>query len=236
MRLTIQELARAVSKSENYVRQHINRKHLAVQRDERRISVTLDEAARWARERGLPFVLPANAWPSTGAMKRRTARMTVLTQLRTGERHRNLLTIVRHRRQDALSPWSNEPEETWKSDDLGNGLRLYSIDASFVHCQALVDQILESATLPIDGVEIHYALEPIPRLCHCQALVDQILESATLPIDESRFTTPNQFPGVTGPFATNEGSPTPRCAARSRITVRRLSSTGALQRSPGDIG
>ena len=163
MRLTIQELARAVGKSENYVRQHINRKHLAVRRDERRISVAHVEAARWARERGLPLIFPANAWPSTGTMKRRTARMTVLTQFRTGERHRNLLTVVRHRHQDALGPWSNEPDETWMSEDLGNGLRLYSIDASFVYCQALIDQILESATLPIDDVEIHYALEPIPR-------------------------------------------------------------------------
>ena len=47
MPLTIPELARAVGKSENYVRQHIFRKHLAVQKDGRNLSVTHDEALRW---------------------------------------------------------------------------------------------------------------------------------------------------------------------------------------------
>ena len=165
MHLTIQELARAVGKSENYVRQHVNRKHLTVQRDGRSVSVTSDEAARWARERGLPFNLPTNAWPSTATMEGRTARMTVLTQHRPGERFLNLLTVVRHRRQDALGPWSDEPGGTWASEDLGNGLRLYSMDASFEHCRELVDYILEVSTLPIDGIEIRYALEPVHR-CH----------------------------------------------------------------------
>ena len=165
MHLTIQELARAVGKSENYVRQHVNRKHLTVQRAGRRVSVASDEAARWARERGLPFNLHTNAWPSTATMGTRTARMTVLTQHRAGERLLNLLTVVRHRRQDALGPWSDEPGETWASEELGNGLRLYSMDASFAHCQGLVDYILEFATLPIDSVEIHYDIEPMPR-CH----------------------------------------------------------------------
>ena len=163
MHLTIQELARAVGKSENYVRQHVNRKHLAVQRAGRRVSVAFDEAARWAHERGLPFNLPTSAWPSTATTEGRTARMTVLTQHRPGERFLNLLTVVRHRRRDALGPWSDEPGETWASEDLGSGLRLYSMDASFEHCRGLVDYILEFATLPIDGVEIHYDIEPIPR-------------------------------------------------------------------------
>lgn len=165
MLLTIQELARAVGKSENYVRQHVNRKHLTVQRIGRRVSVASDEAVRWARERGLPFNFDTNPWPSTGTMEARTTRMTVLTQHRSGERFLNLLTVVRHRRQDALGPWSDEPSETWTSEELGNGLRLYSMDASFEHCRGLVDCILKSATLPIDGVEIHYDIEPVPR-CH----------------------------------------------------------------------
>ena len=165
MHLTIQELARAVGKSENYVRQHVNRKHLTAQRAGRRVSVASDEAARWARERGLPFNLHTNAWPSTATMETRTARMTVLTQHRAGERFLNLLTVIRHRRQDALGPWSEEPGETWASEELGNGLRLYSMDAPFEHCRGLVDCILESATLLIDGIEIHYNIEPVPR-CH----------------------------------------------------------------------
>ena len=204
MHLTIQELARAVGKSENYVRQHVNRKHLTVQRDGRRVSVASDEAARWARERGLPFNLPTNTWPSTATTEGRTARMTVLTQHRPGERFLNLLTVVRHRRRDALGPWSDEPGETWASEELGNGLQLYSMDASFEHCRGLVDRILEFATLLIDDVEIHYDIEP--------------------------------FPDVTGPFATNAGSPTPLCAARSPVTAQRSLSTGALRRKPGDTG
>lgn len=163
MNLTIQEVARAVGKSENYVRQHVNRKHLTVQRTGRRISVASDDAARWARERGLHFNLPSNAWPSTATLENRTARMTVLTQHRPGERFLNLLTVVRHRRRDALGPWSDEPGETWASEELGNGLRLYSMNAAFEHCRGLVDHILQFATLPIDGIDIHYDVEPIPR-------------------------------------------------------------------------
>ena len=161
--LTIPELARAVGKSENYVRQHIFRKHLTVQKDGRNISVAHDEALRWARERQLPFEPPVNAWVPTGATKNRAARMTVLTLHRPEMKPCNLLTVVRHRRQDALGPWSNEPSKIWASEDLGNGLRLSSLDAPLEHCQALVEDILDAATLAIDGEQIDYALEPIPR-------------------------------------------------------------------------
>ena len=163
MPLTIPELARAVGKSENYVRQHIFRKHLAVQKDGRNISVTLDEALRWARERQLPFELPANARELTPAMENRTARMTVLTLHRPEMKPCNLLTVVRHRRQDALGPWSNEPGETWTNENLGNGLRLYSLEAPLNHCRTLVDGIRDAATLTIHGEQIDYALERIPR-------------------------------------------------------------------------
>ena len=163
MRLTIPELAHVVGKSENYVRQHINRKHLTVQRDGRKILVALDEAARWARERHLPFVLPPKAWPSMDAIQMRTARMAVLTQHRPGEQTHNLLTVLRHRRQDALGPWSNERSTTWASEDLGNGLWLFSLDATLEHCQALIEDVLDSGTLAIEGDQINYALEPVPR-------------------------------------------------------------------------
>ena len=98
-------------------------------------------------------------------METRTARMTVLTQRRAGERFLNLLTVIRHRRRDALGPWSDEPSETWANEELGNGLRLYSMDTSLEHCRGLLDHIHEFATLLIDGVEIHYDIEPVPR-CH----------------------------------------------------------------------
>ena len=163
MDLTISELAQAVSKSENYVRQHIHRKHLTARRVGRNVFVTLDHAARWARERGLPFGVPALALAMPGNMKDRTARMTVLTWHETNARRRNLFTLVRHRRRDALGPWASEPGERWLNDDLGHGLWLHSFDAPLERCQVLVDHILDSGTLKLDGVEVDYALHPIPR-------------------------------------------------------------------------
>ena len=164
MNLTIAELAHAVDKNETYIRQHIHRKHLIVQKDGHNVSVVLDEAMRWARERGLPFNLRTRASVTTGAVKDRTARMTVLMWHAPGAQPRNLFTLIRHRRQDALGPWAGEPEEMWSNVDLEHDeLRLFSFDASFERCQTLVDQILDSGTLEIDGLEIQYALEPIPR-------------------------------------------------------------------------
>ena len=163
MNLSIAELARAVDKSEIYVRQHIHRKHLTAQKDGHNVSVAVDEAVRWACERGLSFKLPARASVTAGAMKERTARMTVLAWHAPGAQPRNLFTLIRHRRKDALGPWANESDKTWSSDDLGHELRLFSIDASLEHCQAFVNQIVDSGTLDIDGLEIHYALESTPR-------------------------------------------------------------------------
>ena len=163
MNLTIAELARAVDKSETYIRQHIHRKHLTVQKDGRNVSVKFDEAMRWARERGLPFNLPARASVTTGAMEDRTARMTVLTWHAPDAQPCNLFTLIRHRRKDALGPWAGEPDETWSSVDLGHELRLFSFDAPFECCQALVDHILDSKTLEIDGLEVYYSLESNPR-------------------------------------------------------------------------
>lgn len=163
MYITIAELARSVDKSETYIRQHIHRGHLAVRRDGRNVSVSLDEAMRWAHERGLSFNLPARAPVTTGAMESRTARMMVLAWHSPSAQLRNLFTLIRHRRQDALGPWAGEPDETWSSIDLGHELRLFSLDASWECCQTLVGQILASGTLGIDDLEIQYALEPIPR-------------------------------------------------------------------------
>lgn len=163
MNLTVAELAHAVDKSETYIRQHIHREHLLVQKEGRNVSVALDEAVRWARERGLPFNPPTHASVTTGDMKDRTARMTVLTWQEPGAQPRNLFTLIRHRRQDALGPWTSEPDETWSKEDHCHDFRLFSFDASLECCQALVDHILESGTLEIDGFEIQYALEPTPR-------------------------------------------------------------------------
>ena len=161
--LTIAELARAVDKSETYVRQHVHRKHLTTRRDGRKVSVALEEASRWARERGLSLDVPARTSVATGTMRDRAARMTVLVWDAPGAQARNLFTLMRHRRQDALGPWTSEPDETWSARDLGHELRLFSFDGSIERCQAWVDRILDSGTLAIDDFEIRYAVAPIAR-------------------------------------------------------------------------
>ena len=55
--LTVFDLAAAVDKDAGYVRQHIHRGHLKASKDESgRVVIAKDEAHRWARERGLPFM------------------------------------------------------------------------------------------------------------------------------------------------------------------------------------
>lgn len=179
LNLTIAELARAVSKSETYVRQHIHRKHLIAQKVGRSVYVEFDEAARWAHERGLSFDLSARALMTADAMKGRTARMTVLVWNASEARPRNLFTLIRHRRREALGPWASEPDGTWASNELGEGLQLFSCDASFERCEALVEQILDSGVLEIDDIEVDYALESVPR-CHWAYRDDRPLASASV--------------------------------------------------------
>ena len=162
MDLTVADLAHAVGRSENYIRQHIHRKHLIARRVGRNVIVTLDEASRWARKRGLAFVSPEPV-VTTGAMKHRTARMTVLTWQETRAQPINLFTLIRHRRRDALGPWATQPDGNWSRDDLGEGLRQFTLDTSFDHCQALVDQITATETMAMDGTDVRYALERVPR-------------------------------------------------------------------------
>ena len=170
MHLTVSELARAVNKSETYVRQHIRRRHLAAQRDAGKVSVAPNEASRWARARGLPFVLPAHVTVSVEGVESRTARMTVLTWHPKVGGAFNLFTLIRHRRQDSLGPWASKPCEIWSSkvipvSDASNldEFRLHSLDAPLGHCQELVDHILAVSTLEINGQEILYSLSPLPR-------------------------------------------------------------------------
>ncbi len=180
MNLTIAELARAVGKSETYVRQHVHRKHLTPQRDGRNVSVALDEALRWARQRGLSLDVPARASVTMGAMRDRAARVTVLAWDAPGGQTRNLFTLIRHRRRDALGPWASEPDETWSErDDLGHGLRLLTFDGLFERCQTWVDRIRRSGTLTVNDREIRYALEPVPR-CHWAYRDERPLSDASM--------------------------------------------------------
>lgn len=170
MRLTVAELAIATGKSQNYVRQHINRRHLTVQREGRNVFVELDEAARWAHDRGMPLDLPAHSTLSMEAVERRVARMTILTWRPKGSRPINLFTLIRHRRREPLGPWAREPNQTWSSEVVltdyaseSEEFRLYVLETTLHDCQELVDAILAEGTLEVPEGWIDYSLESLPR-------------------------------------------------------------------------
>lgn len=171
MYFTVSELSRAVKKSENYVRQHINRNHLNVLRDGRSVLVHVDEATRWARERELLLELPAHFSVPTSYSENRVGRITVLTWHSEGANPTNLFTLIRHRSRDALGPWASEPDETWSSEEVlsdcssdGEAFQLHVMDAPLGHCQDLVDRILDKGKLDINGIEVDYHLEDRPRV------------------------------------------------------------------------
>jgi len=170
MRLTIAELAHAAGKSQNYVRQHINRRHLTVQREGRNIFVELDEATRWARDRRLPLDLPPHSTLSLEALERRVARVTVLTWQPKDSRPINLFTLIRHRRREALGPWARDPDQTWLSEVVltdyageSEEFRLYVLDTTLHHCQELVDAAWDKGALEVPGSGIDYSLASPPR-------------------------------------------------------------------------
>ena len=163
MNLTIAELAVAVERSETYIRQHVHRKHLAVIRQGRRVYVEIDEARRWAEERGLSFRLAVRAATAMTPLWDRAARMTVLAWKAPNGQLRNLFTLVRHRCKDGLGPWRNEPDEDWRIEELTGGLLLLSFDAAMERCEPTIDGVLDSGTLHAGDLEVEYALESVPR-------------------------------------------------------------------------
>ena len=163
MTLTVPELAHAVGKAEGFIRQHIHRKHLSAHKRGRNVVIDLDEAIRWAQKRELPFVPPARVSVTTPLTKERVARLTVLSWHPTDAPVRNLLTLLRHRRRDSLGPWAREPSTAWSSEDLGHQVRLSTLEASLDRCQESIDHILDSGVLEVDGTDVRYDLEPVPR-------------------------------------------------------------------------
>ena len=162
-------LALAVGRKESYVRQHIHRKYLAVLRDGRNVTVPYDEAARWARERGLTLAVPTHASIADRGVKDRTARITVLTWHPKDAAPVNLFTHIRHRRREDLGLWTSKPSETWSSEVFNidhsgqrEELRLHTMDAPLEICQELVGRILKDGTMAIDDIEVEYDLNPIP--------------------------------------------------------------------------
>ncbi|MDD9994996.1 MAG: helix-turn-helix domain-containing protein, partial [Dehalococcoidia bacterium] len=135
MSFTVAELALAVNKSETYVRQHIRRKHLNALRHGRKVTVSQDEAVRWARDRGLQLVIPARVSVMAGDAEDRTARMVVLSLHPSDGQPFNLFTHIRHRRKEALGPWARNSKESWTTRVMPTGgggeaeeLRLHTLD------------------------------------------------------------------------------------------------------------
>ena len=165
MDLTVSDLAVAVGRNEEYIRRRIRQNDLSARKEGRRLFITQHEAARWARENGLSFILRIPAPESIREIQCRIARMTVLAWHPEGKAPVNLFTHVRHRRSDSLGPWVGNTDHSWSSEILATGdgdepgeLRLHRLDAPFHDCQRLVDGVLSSGVLNIDELEIRYSL------------------------------------------------------------------------------
>ena len=163
MNLSISELARAIGKSENFVRQHIYRGHLPAQRAGGRVSVALDEALNWARSRELPLVLPSSIGPAVAGATDRVARITVLAWQPNGMPARNLFTLVRLRTRHAVGPWLRQANTEWSCVGSEEDLRLLSVDLSSDRAREAVDVMVNSGVVPLGETEVRYALGPTPR-------------------------------------------------------------------------
>ena len=163
MNLTIPELARALGRSENFVRQHIHRGHLPVQRAGRRVSVALDEVLNWARSRELPLVLPHSVRSAAAGVTDRVARITVLAWQPDGAPTRNLFTLVRLRTRHTLGPWVRETQAEWSCEEAEDDLRFFSVDLPADRAREAVNVMVNSGVLPVGKTEVHYALGPTPR-------------------------------------------------------------------------
>lgn len=124
-----------------------------------------DEARRWAKKQKISFRSPIHVATAITAMQDRTARTTVLAWKARDGQLRNLFTFLRHRRRDAMGPWESEPDKNWRIESLNSDHYLLSLDASLERCDSIIDHVLESGVLRINGLEVRYSLEPVPR-CH----------------------------------------------------------------------
>ena len=170
MELTIADLALAVGKDQNYVRQHIRRKNLVARREGRRVLVEESEAARWAKERGLPFGHTIATLGLGDEVGERTARVTVLAHRAPDGTATNMFTLVRHRDRNSLGPWVYAENPNWyheiiavENSERAENLELYRLDTTLLECQEIVQNILRSGSLVIADEDIRYTLEPHPR-------------------------------------------------------------------------
>ena len=170
MSLTVADLALAIGKDENYVRQHIRRKNLAAWKDGRRVLVEEGEAARWAKERGLPFSQAIGTLDLDDGVSTRAARMTVLAIQGTDGTSKNVFTLIRHRDRRSLGPWGKEETLKWYSDSFfvedggeTKSLSFYRCDGNMAKCQELLKRILQEGKLEIEGQEVQFTIERKPR-------------------------------------------------------------------------
>ncbi len=170
MSLTVADLALATGKDENYVRQHIRRKNLQAMREGRRVFVEEAEAARWAKERGLPFSLATGTLQLDSESGTRTARMIVLAIRGTEGISTNVFTLIRHRDRRSLGPWYREEGSNWYCESVPvenagaiKGLSLYRFDGAMAECQELVKRILREGKLDIEGHEVRFTLKSKPQ-------------------------------------------------------------------------
>ena len=170
MRLTVADLALAIGKDENYVRQHIRRKNLATKKDGRRVFVEEAEAVRWAKERGLPLSLAIRTPVPDGRVSTRAARVTVLALQAPNGTTTNMFTLIRHRHHKSLGPWAENENQNWHGETTSvenagqaEGLTLYRLDTTLAKCLEMVKRILQTGVLNIDGSEIQYSIEHSPR-------------------------------------------------------------------------
>ena len=190
MEFTIADLAKAVGKDQNYVRQHIRRQNLVARREGRRVLVEESEAARWAKERGLPFSQTMKTLWLDDEVGERAARVTVLALRTTDGTATNMFTLVRHRNRNSLGPWVNAENSHWHREIIAvedseqvESLELYRLDTTFPECQEIVEQILQNDVLMVGDEEVRYTLEQNPR--RHWAYREHTKNDAWLP--ESRF-------------------------------------------------
>ena len=159
MSFTVSDLALAIGKDENYVRQHIRRKNLAAQKDGRRVFVEEAEAVRWAKERGLPLSPGIRTPELDDEVSTRAARMTVLALQAPDGTSTNMFTLIRHRDHKSLGPWAESENPTWyrettsvENSGQAENLFLYRMDAPLAKCREMVNQILQNGVLDISRV------------------------------------------------------------------------------------
>ena len=170
MKITVAELAKAVGKQETYVRQHMQRGHLDHVKEGRSVFITTESATLWAKDRGLTLNLPAHAISSIEPVTKRIARTAALSWLPEHGDAINLLTHVRHRREDTLGPWVRADECAWTTDRVpvdADGykgeVQLHIIDEPFYECESRITSIIDDGVLTIGHQTIKYALENSPN-------------------------------------------------------------------------